>query len=45
MIYNWIHEVFRFAGRLDPQQWLLVLLVVIIIGLICMRGFGSRSQY
>jgi hypothetical protein len=45
MIYNWIREVIRYADRLSPQQWLLVLGVVIIIGLFCLRGFGSRSQY
>ena len=45
MIYDWICEVIRYADRLSPQQWLLVLGVVIIIGLFCLRGFGSRSQY
>ena len=45
MVYNWIHELFRYASRLDPQQWLLVLGGVIIVGLVCLRGFGSRSQY
>jgi hypothetical protein len=44
-MYGWIREIFHYAGRLDPQQWLLVLIVVIIIGLVCLRGFGSRSQY
>jgi hypothetical protein len=38
-------EVLRYAGRLEPQQWLLVLAAAIVIGVICMRGFGSRSQY
>jgi hypothetical protein len=45
MIYDLMHEVVRFADRLNPQQWLAVLLVVIIVGLYCLRGFGSRSQY
>ena len=45
MAYNWIREVFHYAARLNPQQWLLVFGVVIVIGLICLRGFGSRSQY
>ena len=45
MVHNWIREVIHYAARLDPQQWLLVLGAVIIIGLICLRGFGSRSQY
>lgn len=44
-MYGWIEDLFRYASRLDPQQWLFVLAVVIIIGLICLRGFGSRSQY
>jgi hypothetical protein len=45
MVYNWIRGVIHYADRLNPQQWLLVLGVVIIIGLVCLRGFGSRSQY
>jgi len=45
MIYNWIHDVIRYASRLDPQQWLLVLIGVIVVGFLCLRGFGSRSQY
>jgi hypothetical protein len=45
MVYNWIRSVIHYADRLNPQQWLLVLGAVIIIGLLCMRGFGSRKQY
>jgi hypothetical protein len=35
----------RYVGHLTPQEWLLVLAVVVLLGLICMRGFGSRSSY
>jgi hypothetical protein len=45
MMYDWLRELFRYAGRLDPQQWMFLLAVVIVIGVICLRGFGSRSQY
>ncbi|MEN6450967.1 MAG: hypothetical protein ABFC96_10790 [Thermoguttaceae bacterium] len=38
-------EVFRYLDRLRPQEWLLVLAAVIVIALICMRGYGSRSHY
>ena len=38
-------EVMRFIEHLDAQQWLLLLLGVVLIGLFCMRGFGSRSGY
>jgi hypothetical protein len=40
-----IREVLRYADRLDPQQWLIVLAVIGGIGFVCMRGFGSRSKY
>jgi hypothetical protein len=45
MAFNWIRQIIHYAGRLDPQQWLLVLGVAIVVGLLCLRGFGSRSQY
>ncbi|MGD0518475.1 MAG: hypothetical protein ABSA26_13140 [Thermoguttaceae bacterium] len=45
MVNHWFREVVHYADQLSPQQWLLVLGVVIIIGLFCLRGFGSRSQY
>ena len=38
-------EVMRFIERMDAQDWLLALLGVVVIGLFCMRGFGSRSDY
>jgi hypothetical protein len=39
------HYVTRVLDRMGPQEWLLVLAVAIVIGVVCMRGFGSRSQY
>jgi hypothetical protein len=39
------YEVMRYADLLAPQQWLLVLGVVIVVGVLCLRGFGSRSNY
>jgi len=38
-------EVMRQINHLDPNQWLLVLVGVVILGLFCLRGFGSRSDY
>jgi hypothetical protein len=45
MLNNWIHDIIRYTSRLDPQQWLLVLAGVVIVGFLCLRGFGSRSGY
>lgn len=38
-------EVVRFVEHMDTQQWVLTLLGVVVVGLVCMRGFGSRSNY
>jgi hypothetical protein len=38
-------DILRYVDRMGLQQWLVVLAVVIVVGVICMRGFGSRSKY
>lgn len=38
-------DAMRLINAMDPQEWLLVLLGVIVVGLFCLRGFGSRSRY
>ncbi len=40
-----LREILRYADRLAPQHWLIVLAMMIVIGLLCLRGFGSRSKY
>ncbi len=30
---------------LNRNEWLIVLVVVMLLGFICMRGFGSRKNY
>ena len=44
MNHYW-HEVVRFVDRMGPQEWMFVLASMIVVAAICMRGFGSRSQY
>ena len=31
--------------NLDRQQWILVGVGILLLGIACMRGFGSRSEY
>jgi hypothetical protein len=35
----------RAAERLDRDQWIIVSVLVLALGLVCMRGFGSRKDY
>jgi drug/metabolite transporter (DMT)-like permease len=37
--------ILRFAERMGPQEWFWVLAAMILVAVVCMRGFGSRSQY
>lgn len=38
-------NLMRMADRMDTQEWALVLIGVIVVGFLCLRGFGSRSDY
>ncbi len=38
-------QALRYANLMDTQQWMLLCLTVIAVGLFCMRGFGSRSNF
>ena len=42
---HYIRQVMRFIETMDTQEWILVLFGVVIVGLVCLRGFGSRSKY
>ena len=42
---KYVSEVLRFLNQLDTQEWVLVLLGLVVVGFLCMRGFGSRSDY
>ena len=38
-------SIVRRCGELDRTTWILVFFGVLFVGFICMRGFGSRSNY
>jgi hypothetical protein len=40
-----IGQMFRHIESFGTQEWLLVLAGVILVGIVCLRGFGSRSNY
>lgn len=40
-----IDHATRLAGQLDRQQWIIVSVLVLLLGLVTMRGFGSRNNY
>lgn len=40
-----IHSVLRYLEGLTVREWLWVLIGVVVVGMLCLRGFGSRSSY
>lgn len=44
-VLNAINNLLRYAEHMGRPQWLLVLAGAILIGALCLRGFGSRAQY
>jgi hypothetical protein len=47
MFYVWriVDRITQYAGQLDRQQWVMLSVLVLVLGLITMRGFGSRNNY
>jgi hypothetical protein len=41
------HVFLRSVDRLnlDRQEWILVGVGILLLGLVCLRGFGSRANY
>jgi hypothetical protein len=35
----------NFVNHLDRNGWIVVLFSVLLVGSICLRGYGSRSNY
>jgi len=40
-----VDHVTRQAAYLDRQQWIVLSVLVLLVGLVCMRGFGSRTNF
>ncbi len=40
-----INGALQSVTHLDRNAWLIVLIVALVVGTICLRGFGSRSDY
>ena len=38
-------ETMRVIDRMGTHEWALVMGAMIIVAIVCMRGFGSRSKY
>lgn len=44
-MWRYYNICFRYLDHLTMREWFVVLLAVVLWGLFCMRGFGSRAKY
>jgi hypothetical protein len=44
-VWQIIRQTLSYVSHFGPQEWLLSFLAVVGVGIVCMRGFGSRSSY
>ncbi len=44
-IVQFLKDLWCYIERMNPTAWLVLFAVVVIIGVICLRGFGSRAEY
>lgn len=45
MLNEMIHDLSRIVNRWEAPEWAMVGFVVLGVGMIMMRGFGSRKNY
>ncbi len=44
-VLNSVDRTINSVEHFDTRDWLILLVIVVAVGLFCMRGFGSRSSY
>ena len=44
-INSLINQFFSLIHRLDTNGWAIVGVIVVGLGVLCMRGYGSRDNY
>jgi len=42
---DFLGNSWRWFNNLNREEWLIVLAVFAVTGFLCLRGFGSRSEY
>lgn len=38
-------QLMRYVEHMGSTQWIVLVFAVVMFGVLCMRGYGSRSDY
>lgn len=44
-MWQYVTSGMHYMAHLKREEWAVVLVIVMLLGWFCMRGFGSRSDY
>jgi hypothetical protein len=44
-MWQFFRDIGRMIQRMSPEEYLLLVGLAVVLGLFCLRGFGSRSSY
>ena len=44
-VWHFVDVVTRQAAHLERTHWIILSVVVLGLGMACMKGFGSRNSY
>ena len=44
-VYRYIDQFTRAVGDLETYHWIGIGTLLIVVGFVCMRGFGSQKAY
>ena len=44
-INQFLRSFARVVDSMEREHWVLASVAVVVVGLICMRGYGSRTNY
>jgi len=42
---EWSRDGWNWMYSLNRQEWLILLVLCLALGFLCLRGFGSRTDY
>jgi hypothetical protein len=45
MVWDVLEKIACHLTGLDRQHWILLSVVALVVGVVCLRGFGSRTNY
>jgi hypothetical protein len=44
-MWKYYNQAMNSIAHFNNQDWFLIMIGVVIVGMVCMKGFGSRSGY